>query len=175
MNANGMRFSSRQEEVSTISRSLKGLAKELDIPILALSQLNRGVESREGLEGKRPQLSDLRESGAIEQDADMVLFVHRPEYYHILQDENGRDLRGMAQIIIAKHRKGATGDVLLTFRGEFTRFENPEDRRLNNKQTRSMGGEIVGSKINGGSVAPVVHDDTFPQYSDDGSQELPPF
>ena len=175
MNANGMRFSSRQEEVSTISRSLKGLAKELDIPILALSQLNRGVESREGLEGKRPQLSDLRESGAIEQDADMVLFVHRPEYYHILQDENGRDLRGMAQIIIAKHRKGATGDVLLTFRGEFTRFENPQDRRLNNKQTRSMGGEIVGSKINGGSVAPVVHDDTFPQYSDDGSQELPPF
>lgn len=175
MNANGMRFSSRQEEVSTISRSLKGLAKELDIPILALSQLNRGVESREGLEGKRPQLSDLRESGAIEQDADMVLFVHRPEYYHILQDENGRDLRGMAQIIIAKHRKGATGDVLLTFRGEFTRFENPEDRRLNNKQTRSIGGEIVGSKINGGSVAPVVHDDTFAQYSDDGSQDPIPF
>ena len=114
MNANGMRFSSRQEEVSTISRSLKGLAKELDIPILALSQLNRGVESREGLEGKRPQLSDLRESGAIEQDADMVLFVHRPEYYHIYQDDNGRDLHGMAQIIIAKHRKGATADVLLT-------------------------------------------------------------
>jgi replicative DNA helicase len=148
MNANGMRFSSRQEEVSTISRSLKGLAKELDIPILALSQLNRGVESREGLEGKRPQLSDLRESGAIEQDADMVLFVHRPEYYHIYQDDNGRDLHGMAQIIIAKHRKGATGDVLLTFRGEFTRFENPEDTRLK-KNAAPMGGEIMGSKING--------------------------
>ena len=110
MNANGMRFSSRQEEVSTISRSLKGLAKDLNVPILALSQLNRGVESREGLEGKRPQLSDLRESGAIEQDADMVLFVHRPEYYHIYQDDNGRDLHGMAQIIIAKHRKGAILD-----------------------------------------------------------------
>ena len=150
MNANGMRFSSRQEEVSTISRSLKQLAKELNIPILALSQLNRGVESREGLEGKRPQLSDLRESGAIEQDADMVIFVHRPEYYHIYQDDNGNDLRGMAQIIIAKHRKGATGDVLLTFRGEYTRFENPEEGRLNTKKS-PVGGEILGSKINGTS------------------------
>lgn len=154
MNANGMRFSSRQEEVSTISRSLKQIAKELDIPILALSQLNRGVESREGLEGKRPQLSDLRESGAIEQDADMVLFVHRPEYYHIYQDENGRDLHGMAQIIIAKHRKGATGDVLLNFRGEFTRFENPEDTNLRQNDAGFGGGEIVGSKMNGGEYAP---------------------
>ena len=154
MNANGMRFSSRQEEVSTISRSLKGLAKELNIPILALSQLNRGVESREGLEGKRPQLSDLRESGAIEQDADMVLFVHRPEYYHIYQDDNGRDLRGMAQIIIAKHRKGATGDVLLTFRGEFTRFENPEDNRLNPDRSDANAGAILGSNVNRGQQAP---------------------
>jgi len=127
------------------------LAKELDIPIIALSQLNRGVEAREGLEGKRPQLSDLRESGAIEQDADMVLFVHRPEYYHIYQDENGRNLRGMAQIIIAKHRKGATGDVLLNFRGQFTRFENPEDTHLG-PMPANMGGEIVGSKINGGNT-----------------------
>ena len=151
MNAAGMRFNNRQEEVSTISRSLKGLAKELDIPIIALSQLSRNVENREGLEGKRPQLSDLRESGAIEQDADMVLFVHRPEYYHIYQDDNGRDLHGMAQIIIAKHRKGATGDVLLTFRGEFTRFENPEDSRLGRRKQsgNDTGGEIVGSKING--------------------------
>ena len=160
MNANGMRFSSRQEEVSTISRSLKGLAKELNIPILALSQLNRGVESREGLEGKRPQLSDLRESGAIEQDADMVLFVHRPEYYHIYQDDNGRDLHGMAQIIIAKHRKGATGDVLLTFRGEFTRFENPEDKNIDNRAPIG-GGEIIGSRVNG-------EDNPLPPPMDDG-------
>jgi replicative DNA helicase len=151
MNANGMRFSSRQEEVSVISRSLKGLAKELDVPILALSQLNRGVESREGLEGKRPQLSDLRESGAIEQDADMVLFVHRPEYYHIYQDDHGRDLHGMAQIIIAKHRKGATGDVLLTFRGEYTRFENPEEKTLTPDTANDGDGEILSSRMNGGT------------------------
>ena len=94
------------------------------------------------------QLSDLRESGAIEQDADMVLFVHRPEYYHIYQDEHGHDLRGMAQIIIAKHRKGATGDVLLNFRGEFTRFENPEESRFSRRKDDNDG-EIIGSKING--------------------------
>ena len=168
MNANGMRFSSRQEEVSTISRSLKGLAKELDIPILALSQLNRGVESREGVEGKRPQLSDLRESGAIEQDADMVLFVHRPEYYHIYQDDNGHDLHGMAQIIIAKHRKGATGDVILSFRGEFTRFENPEDSRLGHRAPTG-GGEILGSKIDG--TAP---DNMSGDFSPFGDSPLPP-
>ncbi|HRN15847.1 MAG TPA: replicative DNA helicase [Xylanibacter oryzae] len=159
MNANGMRFGNRQEEVSTISRSLKGLAKELNIPVIALSQLNRGVESREGIEGKRPQLSDLRESGAIEQDADMVMFVHRPEYYHIYADEKGNDLHGMAQIIIAKHRKGAIGDVLLNFRGEFTRFENPD---TNSYLPPTVGGEILGSKVNGSSIPPI------------GDGELPP-
>ena len=153
MNANGMKFGSRQEEVSTISRSLKGLAKELDIPVLALSQLSRNVENREGLEGKRPQLSDLRESGAIEQDADMVLFVHRPEYYHIYQDEKGNDLHGMAQIIIAKHRKGSTGDVLLNFRGEFTRFQDPTEAAASSPAADG-GGEIVGSRMNGGGTLP---------------------
>ena len=127
MNANGMRFYNRQEEVSTISRALKGLAKELDVPVIALSQMNRGVEAREGIEGKRPQLGDLRESGAIEQDADVVMFVHRPEYYHIYTDDRGRDLHGMAQVIIEKHRKGATGEVLLSFKGEYSRFENTPD------------------------------------------------
>ena len=124
MNANGMKFNSRQEEVSTISRSLKGLAKELNIPIIALSQLSRAVEQRPGEDGKRPQLSDLRESGAIEQDADMVIFVHRPEYYHIYEDAQGNSMKGVAQICVAKHRKGAVADVNLQFVGEYTRFAN---------------------------------------------------
>lgn len=155
MNASGMKFNSRQEEVSTISRSLKGLAKELDIPVIALSQLNRTVETRagEGIDGKRPQLSDLRESGAIEQDADMVLFVHRPEYYHIYEDSNHNDLRGMAQIIIAKHRKGATGDVLLKFQGQYTKFANPEDVP-DEIPAADMGGEIIGSRMNDDPLPP---------------------
>ncbi len=145
MTASGMNYGSRQEEVSMISRNLKGLAKELNIPIIALSQLNRGVEGREGLEGKRPQLSDLRESGAIEQDADIVCFIHRPEYYLLLQDEHGRDLRGKAQNIIAKHRNGAVGDVLLTFRGEFARFEEPGE----NAYVPMPGEEVTfGSHLN---------------------------
>ncbi len=131
MNAQGMNFFSREGEVSLISRSLKGLAKELDIPIIALSQLNRGVENRgsqNAVEGKKPQLSDLRESGAIEQDADMVCFIHRPEYYKIYADPNsGKDLRGVAQIIIAKHRNGATADVDLRFKSEYARFMNEDD------------------------------------------------
>jgi len=127
MNASGMNFGSREQEVSNISRSLKSLAKELNIPIIALSQLNRGVEARQGIEGKRPQLADLRESGAIEQDADMVCFIHRPEYYRITEDAKGNSLIGMAEIIIAKHRNGKTGDVILRFKSEFAKFLNPED------------------------------------------------
>ncbi len=124
MNASGMKFGSREQEVSMISRSLKQLAKELNIPIIALSQLNRSVESR--TDGKRPQLSDLRESGAIEQDADIVCFIHRPEYYTKSgQDSAGNDIRGLAEFIIAKHRSGGIGDVQLHFRAEYARFENP--------------------------------------------------
>lgn len=123
MNASGMKFGSREQEVSMISRSLKQLAKELNIPIIALSQLNRSVENR--TDGKRPQLSDLRESGAIEQDADIVCFIHRPEYYLKSGiDAEGRDVRGLAQFIIAKHRSGSVGDIDMRFRNKFARFEN---------------------------------------------------
>ena len=130
MNYQGKRFSTRQEEVGEISRSLKGIAKELEIPIIVLSQMNREVENREGLEGKRPRLSDLRESGAIEQDADLVLFLYRPEYYGIMTDDQCRSLIGKTELIIAKHRKGATKTapgLLMTFRNEYTRFDDEED------------------------------------------------
>lgn len=122
MNASGMRYGSREQEVSMISRSLKQLAKELNIPIVALSQLNRNVDRSEN---KRPQLSDLRESGAIEQDADMVCFIHRPEYYtRSGQDAQGNDIRGLAEFIIAKHRSGSIDDVKFRFRASYARFEN---------------------------------------------------
>lgn len=145
MSASGMNPGSRQEEVSMISRSLKGLAKELNIPIIALSQLNRGVEGRTGYEGKRPQLSDLRESGAIEQDADMVIFIHRPEYYGITQDPDGNDLMGVAEVIIAKHRNGATGTVPLRFRKELAKFLDPEDDFGISPSNQAI---TLGSKMN---------------------------
>ena len=155
MNASGMSFGSRQEEVSNISRSLKGLAKELNIPIIALSQLNRSVEKRDqqGDEGKRPQLSDLRESGAIEQDADMVCFIHRPEYYKIYSDSGGHDMRGMAEFIIAKHRNGAVDTVVLRFMKELARFQDPDDENYVPAPGESM---TFGSSINGDTQAPAT-------------------
>jgi replicative DNA helicase len=115
----------REQEVSNISRALKSIAKELNVPVIALSQLNRSVEIRTG--SKRPQLSDLRESGAIEQDADMVAFIHRPEKYGIMQDDEGNSLKGLAEIILAKHRNGALGDIMLKFVSDYAKFVEMDD------------------------------------------------
>ena len=114
---------SRQQEISYISRSLKGLARELRVPVVALSQLSRAPEQRTG-ENKRPQLSDLRESGAIEQDADLVMFIYRQEMYEGPMDKDGNSLEGRAEIIVGKQRNGPTGLVNLFFNKTFTRFEN---------------------------------------------------
>ncbi len=110
----------REQEIASISRALKGIAKELDVPVIALSQLSRGVETRGG--DKRPQLSDLRESGSIEQDADIVMFLYRPEYYKITVDEEGQPTNGMAEVIVAKHRNGSLDTVRLKFIGKYTKF-----------------------------------------------------
>lgn len=157
MNASGMKFGSREQEVSMISRSLKQLAKELEIPIVALSQLNRSVESR--TDGKRPQLSDLRESGAIEQDADIVCFIHRPEYYlRSDTDANGNDIRGLAEFIVAKHRSGSVDDVKMRFRAKFARFENwgvlqeePTQATVSSKMN-NMGNDLGNVTLSGGNA-----------------------
>ncbi|MGA2438106.1 MAG: replicative DNA helicase, partial [Acidobacteriaceae bacterium] len=118
-NTSGKRgFENRTQEVSSISRGLKALAKEMRVPVLALSQLSRGSEQRAG--DKKPLLSDLRESGSIEQDADVVAFIHREEYY----ERDNEDVKGQAEIIVAKQRNGPTGSIKLAFRADYTRFEN---------------------------------------------------
>ena len=115
------RFESRQAEIASISRSLKGLAKELKIPIVALSQLSRAAATRSD---QRPQHSDLRESGALEQDADVVMFIYREEQYRDADGQHNQDAEGVAEIIIGKQRNGPVGTAKLAFIKEHTRFEN---------------------------------------------------
>ena len=166
----------REQEVAFISRTLKAIAKELNVQIIALSQLSRATEMRGG--SKRPQLSDLRESGAIEQDADIVAFIHRPEYYGINQDENGMPTAGLAEIIIAKHRNGAVCDVNLRFLKEQTRFADMDDSMLPPAQaadsqqayddyasgSNAPGASGLGASMGGGefSIAPPSLNDEAP-------------
>ncbi len=139
----------REQEIALISRSLKNIAKELDIPVLALSQLSRAVETRGG--DKRPQLSDLRESGSIEQDADLVMFLYRPEYYGITEDENGQPTHGLGEMIIAKHRNGSLDTAQLKFIGKYTKFTDldfnfkPVARGHNLPSTAGISGEFQTS------------------------------
>jgi replicative DNA helicase len=130
----------REQEISEISRTLKMVAKELNIPIIALSQLSRSVESRGG--DKRPMLSDLRESGAIEQDADIVTFIYRPEYYNITQDESGNSLAGMAEVIFSKHRSGSLGTVVLKFESRFAKFSDFNDPEIIEDKPDALKGYV---------------------------------
>lgn len=160
----GNKGGNREQEISTISRSLKSIAKELNIPVIALSQLSRAVESRGG--DRRPQLSDLRESGSIEQDADMVMFINRPEYYGLTEDENGNSTLGIANIIIAKHRNGAVGDVQLKFTSELAKFGDFEKHHFGED---NFGNLPVSDEFDaGGSI-------TLPSRMDDGMDEDAPF
>jgi len=153
----------REQQISHISKSLKNLAKELEIPVIALSQLSRAVEQRPD---KRPMLSDLRESGSIEQDADIVSFIYRPEYYKITENEAGQDLRGVAEIIIAKHRNGETNTAKLKWIGNLAKFDNLDhsdfDIGINpDGQTRTMPSKL-NSSLNeppGIEIAPMDPDD----------------
>ena len=122
----GLLFSDRNEEVAYIIRRLKALAKDLNIPIIAFSQQNRGAEDSVGIEGKRPKLRDLR-GNTIEEDSDVICFIHRPEYYKIYSDENGNDLHGKTEIIVAKNRNGNTGIARLKFNGEYSSFDNLDE------------------------------------------------
>ena len=139
---------SREQEVSNISRSLKSIAKELNVPILALSQLNRSVEMRGGT--KRPLLSDLRESGAIEQDADMVVFIHRQDKFGIQTFEDGSSTKGIAEIILAKNRNGPVDDVKLRFREEKAQFVDIDDFDMDISPEFKEGAQSItlGSKMN---------------------------
>lgn len=173
MTASGMKFGSREQEVSTISRSLKALAKELNIPIIALSQLNRATENRDD---KRPVLSDLRESGAIEQDADIVSFIHRPEYYtRSGEDKEGNDIRGMAELILAKHRSGAVGIVNLRFIAKYAKFENYNDSFADTMQQYSGVGagsaQTSSGNDSGSSAGGMNLSDSFAQFN--GSSPMP--
>ena len=142
----------REQEIASISRALKNLAKELNVPVIALSQLSRAVETRGG--DKKPQLSDLRESGSIEQDADMVCFLYRPEYYNITQDEQGNSTAGIGEVIIAKNRSGSLDTIQLRFISKYTKFCDL-DSYFDPVQAQGFGPDVNGlSSFDRGSGSP---------------------
>tara|TARA_B100000780_G_C21108775_1_gene447908 strand:- start:63 stop:1583 length:1521 start_codon:yes stop_codon:yes gene_type:complete len=151
----------REQEISTISRSIKSIAKELHVPVIALSQLSRAVETRGG--DKRPQLSDLRESGAIEQDADMVMFIYRPEYYNITEDADGNPTQGTGEIIIAKHRNGALENVKLKFINRLAKFTNLDlDEEFTAFESLPMGQDFNSHIVRKSKMDEAPDDDEAP-------------
>ncbi|TYP95076.1 primary replicative DNA helicase [Fodinibius salinus] len=152
MTASG-NFGTREQEIASISRGLKALAKDLDVPVVALSQLSRAVEQRGG--DKRPQLSDLRESGSIEQDADVVCFLYRPEYYGIKTTPDGQSTAGLAELIIGKQRNGPVGTVPLYFIKDYARFENPTSASPGPMEASE--GNNSNSSNNGDGAPPMGH------------------
>lgn len=152
--------SNREQEISGISRGLKALGKELEVPVIALAQLNRSVETRGGK--KIPLLSDLRESGAIEQDADIVSFIYRPEYYEIMEYDDGESTKDVAEIIIRKHRNGATGTVKLKFEKDYANFAERDNVFYDPSAiTKGIDGEsfTIESSMNGGAKDPFSDSD----------------
>ena len=170
MTGSGDMKGSREQEVSNISRALKSIAKELDVPVIALSQLNRSVELRSG--NKRPQLSDLRESGAIEQDADLVIFLHRPEKYDLFEDEKGNSLVGIAEVILAKHRNGPVGDLSLRFKDEYAKFVELDALQPILAGQQNGAAFTMRSKMNEDKFPKTSEDDDFPGPS---VSETPPY
>lgn len=165
----------REQEIASISRALKNLAKELNVPVIALSQLSRAVETRGG--EKRPQLSDLRESGSIEQDADMVAFLYRPEYYGFTQDEAGNSVQGIGEVIVAKNRSGSLDTIQLRFIGKYTKFTDLDSYYSSNSSGggghSSFGGEAKASSPSSFDTQPAGG--TFRSKANDlGGMNFPP-
>lgn len=156
MTGNSRDSGNREQEIASISRGLKGLAKDLDVPVIALSQLSRAVETRGG--DKRPQLSDLRESGSIEQDADVVCFLYRPEYYGITTTPEGESTTGLAEIIVGKQRNGPVGTKRMYFVKDYARFENLTTAKPDPFDQAKMDDSSTDDNTSSGSPPPMGHD-----------------
>lgn len=159
----------REQEIASISRAMKNLAKELEVPVVALSQLSRAVESRGG--DKRPQLSDLRESGSIEQDADMVMFLYRPEYYGFSEDENGQPVQGTGEVIIAKHRNGALDTIRLKFIGKYTKFTNLDDDRFDTGYGNQLTSASVPNEFNESNIVTISSRANNPNFKQSNQRD----